>query len=118
MEFDKDGIMWIDEFTPGTTKSRPLTKAESETARRVAKQERAAAKLAKAAQRQAMIDRGHVFPRKRTPHQKAKATRKKHNTLIMRDLLRELRERLKRERLERLAKRKAAKRLGIPPLPY
>jgi hypothetical protein len=100
MEIDKDGITWFDE---PVTSGRALTDAEITAARRVAKQERFVAKALRVIERQARRDAKPTIP------QKAAATRKKANTLLHRELMKGIRERLRLERRERLARVKRRK---------
>lgn len=81
-----DGVMWLDDPPAG----RSLTQEEM-----------------RAANRQARLDA------KPTPRAKQRATRAKLSTLVRRDLMRQLRERLRLERLERLAK--TTRRSAPPP---
>lgn len=105
MEIDADGIMWLDDAPAG----REFTKAEIDAIRRERKQEIIKEKLEKSARRQAMIDAGHVFPVRPIPLAVLKSTRAKLATLHRRECMKVLRERLRTERLERLARTKRRK---------
>lgn len=104
MENDIPFEMIIDTFDPVKRKGRgSVSDAEIIAARRAARHERLALRLAKAAKRQAMLNAGHVFPVRRTANEKRKATRARNRKIAVRANSMRIRRQLRLERLLRLA---------------
>lgn len=93
----------IDTFEPAKHRGHGVSQRELADARIAARREREAQRLLKAAARQALIDDGHVFPVRRTAHQKRKATRARNRKIAVRANMKALRNQLRLERLLRLA---------------
>lgn len=112
MEND-DGITWLDDAPMG---HRPLSKRENQAARHAAKQERLKKKRIsvelREANRQARLDA------KPTPLQKHIATRARNEKLRLRAASQAIRERLRLERLLRLALRPARVARPSPKVPH